>query len=149
MNLTLFTDYSLRVLIYVATQPENRLTNVQEVATAYRISNNHLVKVVHKLGNLGLLETVRGRHGGIRLALPPEAINLGWLVRQTEENWNIVECFDAEQGFCVLSPVCRLKAVLNQALQSYLGVLDTYTLADLVVNRDALQGLFRLEIKSP
>lgn len=147
LNLTRFTDYSLRVLLYVATQSDNRLANIQEIATVYGISNHHLVKIVHKLGNLGLLETVRGRHGGIRLAIRPEDINVGWVVRQTEENWNIVECFDEENGFCILNPACRLKNILAKALQAYLAELDHYTLADLIINRETLQELLSSGIK--
>ncbi|MFD1674237.1 Rrf2 family transcriptional regulator [Alicyclobacillus fodiniaquatilis] len=142
MNLTLFTDYSLRVLIYLATQEEKRLANIQEISDVYRISSNHLMKSVHKLGKLGLIETIRGRNGGIRLGKDPSEINIGWVVRQTEENWNLVECFDTENGSCVLDPSCRLKHVLRQALNAYLAVLDAYSLADLVVDHAALRRLF-------
>ncbi|GMA65325.1 Rrf2 family transcriptional regulator [Alicyclobacillus fastidiosus] len=138
MNLTMFTDYSLRTLIYVAMKPDDRLSNIQEIADVYGISANHLMKSVHKLGKLGLIQTIRGRNGGFRLAKPAEEINIGWVVREMEENWNIVECFDEQNGACVLSPSCRLKNVLGEALKAYLAVLDKYTLADLVVNRQAL-----------
>ncbi|MFB5188891.1 Rrf2 family transcriptional regulator [Alicyclobacillus fastidiosus] len=141
MNLTMFTDYSLRTLIYVAMKPEERLSNIQEIADVYGISANHLMKSVHKLGKLGLIQTIRGRNGGFRLAKPPEEINIGWVVREMEENWNLVECFDEQNGLCVLSPSCRLKNVLAEALKAYLAVLDKYTLADLVVNRKALGAL--------
>lgn len=141
MNLTRFTDYSLRILIFLAIQPEPRLSNIQEISALYRISNNHLMKAVHELGKLGLIQTVRGRNGGIRLAQAPEAINIGYVVRQTEENWHVVECFDEENGFCVISPLCRLKGVLQEALAAYLQVLDRYTLADLAANRRGLSDL--------
>lgn len=145
MNLTLFTDYSLRTLIYIATKPEGELSNIQEIAKVYGISSNHLMKSVHKLGKLGLIQTIRGRNGGFRLAKAPNDINIGLVVRQTEENWNIVECFDHENGFCILNPACRLKRVLAEGLRAYLEVLDQYTLADMVVNRSELSALFHRE----
>ncbi|WAH38160.1 Rrf2 family transcriptional regulator [Alicyclobacillus dauci] len=141
MNLTRFTDYSLRVLLYVAVQPEDRLSNIQEISKIYHISNNHLMKTVHRLGQMGLVHTVRGRNGGFRLAKNPEEINIGWVVRQTEENWDVVECFDETNGFCVINPACRLKRVLAEALDAFFSVLDGYTLADLIVNRSSLQDL--------
>ncbi|EPZ45077.1 Rrf2 family transcriptional regulator [Alicyclobacillus acidoterrestris] len=141
MNLTMFTDYSLRVLIYVAMKPEGELSNIQEIAQVYRISSNHLMKSVHKLGKLGLIHTIRGRNGGFRLAKRPKDINIGQVVREMEENWNLVECFDAENGTCILSPTCRLKNVLGEALNAYFAVLERYTLADIVVNRRAMGAL--------
>lgn len=141
MNLTTFTDYSLRTLIYVATQPRGRLSTIAEIARVYHISENHLTKSVHKLGKLGLLETVRGKGGGFRLAKPAEEINIGWIVRQMEEKWNIVECFD-ENSACILRMDCRLQHILRQALQSYLQVLDQYTLADITTNHNQLTQLF-------
>lgn len=143
MRLTSYTDYSLRVLLYLGTQPKDRLTSIREISEMYRISNNHLTKVVYGLGKLGLVETIRGRNGGIRLARVPEKINVGWVVRQTEEELDIVECFDDERNQCILSPACRLKGVLKEALNAYLSVLDKYTLADLLINRDELKVLFQ------
>lgn len=143
MRLTSYTDYSLRVLLYLGTQPKDRLTSIREISEMYRISNNHLTKVVYGLGKLGLVETIRGRNGGIRLARAPEKINVGWVVRQTEEELDIVECFDDERNQCILSPACRLKGVLKEALNAYLSVLDKYTLADLLINRDELKVLFQ------
>lgn len=142
MNLTLFTDYSLRVLIYAAAKQDNHLCTIEEIASVYGISRNHLMKSVYKLGKLGLIQTVRGRNGGFRLAKPPEEINVGWVVRRTEENWNLVECFDEENGFCVLNPMCRLKGVLHRAMRAYFEVLDDVTLEDVVENRDQLNRLF-------
>lgn len=145
MNLTLFTDYSLRILIYTATKPAAQRSNIQEIADVYHISKNHLMKSVHKLGQLGVLETARGRGGGFRLAKSPSEINLGWVIRQIEENWHIAECFDAAQDRCVISPACHLQHVLGEALQAYLKVLDGYTLADIVVNRDQLASQLGLQ----
>lgn len=130
MRLTVFTDYSLRVLMYVAART-SRLTTIQEMATAYGISRNHLMKVVFELGRHGILETVRGRHGGIRLASPPENIRIGDVVRFTESGSALVECFGTGSG-CVIVAPCRLKGILNEALESFLAVLDGYTLHDLV-----------------
>ncbi|WP_258112461.1 Rrf2 family transcriptional regulator [Alicyclobacillus sp. SP_1] len=146
MNLTRFSDYSLRILLYVALQPDNELSNIESISRVYRISNHHLVKVVHELGKLGYLKTVRGRSGGIRLAKPPEEICIGEVIRHTEDNWNLVECFDEENGFCILNPMCRLKGVFSEALRAYLEVLDKYTLADMIVNRQALQKQFELPL---
>ena len=143
MNLTRFTDYSLRVLMYTAMLADGELANIDEIAKVYGISSNHLMKSVHKLGKLGLIETIRGRNGGFRLAKPPEEINIGWVVRQTEENWYIVECFNEERTACILSPCCRLKGILHKALEAYLAVLDEYTLADVVLNREQFSALFQ------
>ncbi|WP_227935094.1 Rrf2 family transcriptional regulator [Alkalihalobacillus deserti] len=143
MRLTIYTDYSLRVLIYLSTLSENEKTNIKEIATAYGISKNHLMKVIFQLGKLGLIETTRGRNGGIRLALEPNEINIGSVVRHTEDDLNIVECFNPEQNTCAISPVCKLKGVLDQALKAYLEVLDHYTLADLTKNQSLLKQLLQ------
>ncbi|MBS2968076.1 Rrf2 family transcriptional regulator [Metabacillus sp. KIGAM252] len=139
MRLTNYTDYSLRVLIYLAAKDQEKLSNIKEIADVYGISKNHLMKVTYELGKMGLLNTTRGRNGGIRLALDPSDINIGAVVRKTEDDFNLVECFDPETNQCVISPVCGLKHVLNKALQSYLQILDGYTLADLVKNQRQLQ----------
>ncbi|WP_299092745.1 Rrf2 family transcriptional regulator [uncultured Metabacillus sp.] len=145
MRLTNYTDYSLRVLIYLAMKPEGELSNIKEIAEAYNISKNHLMKVTYELGKMNVIETIRGRNGGIRLAHSPEQINVGEIVRKTEEDFHIVECFDADHNHCVISPVCGLKHVLNKALQAYLAVLDEYTLADLVKNQHSLLAYFSLD----
>jgi Rrf2 family nitric oxide-sensitive transcriptional repressor len=142
MRLTNYTDYSLRVLIYLATKPKNELSNIKEIAEVYNISKNHLMKVTYELGKMKVIETIRGRNGGIRLAHSPEDINIGEIVRKTEEDFHIVECFDSNHNQCILSPVCSLKHVLNHALQAYLAVLDQYTLADLVKNQHSLLEYF-------
>lgn len=132
MRLTNYTDYSLRVLIYLASKKPEELSNITEIAEAYGISRNHLTKVIHELGKMGVIHTIRGRGGGIKLALPPQNINIGEVVRKTEDDFNIVECFGDGPAHCVISPVCGLKHVLNRALFAYLAVLDEYTLADIV-----------------
>ncbi|WP_226670150.1 RrF2 family transcriptional regulator [Metabacillus litoralis] len=144
MRLTLYTDYSLRVLVFLATKPKEELSNIKEIAETYNISKNHLMKVTYELGKMDIIETIRGRNGGIRLAVPPEDINIGKVVRQTEEDFHIVECFDEERNQCIISPACGLKHVLNKALQAYLAVLDEYTLADLVKNQSALLSYFSI-----
>ncbi len=116
--------------MYVAAHP-GRLTTIREMAAAYGISQNHLMKVVFELGRHGILETVRGRKGGIRLALPPEDIRIGDVVRFTEAGSTLVECFGSGSGCAIVAP-CRLKGILNEALEGFLTVLDGYTLHDLV-----------------
>lgn len=137
MRLRTFTDYSLRVLMYLAVNPGRRAT-IGEIAAAFGISENHLMKVVHYLGKEGLLVNVRGKGGGLELAKPPTAINVGAVVRMTESTTIVLECFDRETNTCVLIPVCRLKDALHEALRAFYGVLDGYTLADVVSNRKAL-----------
>ncbi|RNA70418.1 RrF2 family transcriptional regulator [Alteribacter keqinensis] len=147
MQLTTYTDYSLRLLLYLAVQPEEELSSVKEVAGIYNISYNHLTKVTYNLGKLGILETVKGRYGGIRLAKKPEDINIGDVVRRTEDNRGFVECFDEGSNKCILTPACKLKGVLKEALEAYLSVLDQYTLKDLTQNESVLQQLFGLHTK--
>ena len=137
MKLTSFTDYSLRVLIYLAAQPGRRAT-IAEIATAFGVSEHHLTKVVHFLGQNGWLATVRGKGGGLALAMAPELIGVGSVVRHTEGLDVVAECFAEHGGACTIAPVCRLRGVLREALNAFYAVLDGYTLADLVRNRQAL-----------
>ena len=130
MRLTTFTDYSLRVLLYVATAPEGR-ANIAEIAKRYGVSEHHIVKVVHLLGKEGLLLNTRGRGGGLRLARAPESINVGHVVRLTEEPSVLVECFDPA-GKCTITSACRLAGIIGQAHKAFYEVLDGFTLADLV-----------------
>ncbi|MET3697068.1 BadM/Rrf2 family transcriptional regulator [Bacillus oleivorans] len=139
MRLTQFSDYSLRVLMFLATAPKDELSSIQQIADAYGISKNHLMKVTHQLGKWGFVETIRGRNGGLRLAKDPKDINVGEVVRHTEEDFHVVECFDT--GACVLADICHLRGVLGKALQAFFEVLDEYTLADLTQNRSYLQTL--------
>ncbi|MBL8860020.1 MAG: Rrf2 family transcriptional regulator [Planctomycetes bacterium] len=142
MRLTLFSDYSLRVLLYAASH-DDRLVTVTEIAESYRISRHHLVKVSQLLLELGLVESVRGRNGGLRLACAPNKINVGALVRQTEPDFDLVECFDPKTNTCAIAPVCDLKDVLHEAQSGFLRVLDGYTLADLLANRRKYQQIWR------
>ena len=130
MKLSLFSDYSLRTLMYAALKDD--LFQCDEVTTAYGISRNHLAKVVHQLGKLGYLETQRGRGGGIRLARKPEDVRIGKLVRETENQSVLVECFDSATNTCPINGSCRLKGLLTEALSAFYASLDQYTLHDLV-----------------
>ncbi|MDM5334346.1 Rrf2 family transcriptional regulator [Ureibacillus composti] len=145
MRLTLYTDYSLRVLLYLGVKGKDRLSTIQEIADAYNISKNHLMKVTYELGQLGYIETVRGRGGGIRLAVDPNEINIGKVVRHTEEDFQIVECFSNENNMCKISPACQLKNVLFEALNAYLNVLDQYTVGDFLLSKDELFKLLEIE----
>lgn len=141
MRLTMYTDYSLRVLLYVGVKRKEELSTVQEISDVYNISKNHLTKVTHELGKMGLIETIRGRGGGIRLKLHPSEINIGETVRKVEDDFHLVECFNCEINQCVITPVCRLKGVLHEALDAYFKVLDSYTLADFVINNEGLTAM--------
>ena len=143
MRLTLFTDYTLRTLIYLAVQTE-RLVTVGDIAEAYGISTNHLMKVVHQLAIAGDIVTVRGQHGGLRLGRPAHEINLGAVVRRSEAEFTIVPCFGSERD-CAIRPECVLAGLLDDALSAFLAVLDGRTLADLIAPRAALAQLLRLE----
>jgi Rrf2 family nitric oxide-sensitive transcriptional repressor len=134
VQLTRYSDYSLRVLIYLALDPE-RLVTIEEIAQSYGISKAHLMKVVHQLGLNGYVETVRGRGGGLRLGRRPEEITVGEVVRSTEENMALVECFDPESSRCAIEPACGLRSLLHEALDAFLAVLDRHTLGDLVARR--------------
>ena len=144
MRMTLHTDYALRMLIYIATRRDGTCT-VNDVAEAYSLSRNHLLKVAQTLRDLDLVETTRGRTGGIRLARPPEAIAIGALVRATEEEFSLAECMQAGGRACAISPACRLKGMLHEALGAFLAVLDKYTLADIVRNRATLGPLLGID----
>jgi len=136
MQLTRYTDYSVRVLTHLSTYPD-RLSSIAEVAKAYGISQSHLMKVVQDLGQSGYVETVRGRNGGIRLRKPPGEINLGTLVRHTEKNFNLVDC-----PGCLIAPACQMTNVFAQAMRAFLEVLDRHTLADMMTRRNQLHRLF-------
>ena len=131
MRLTIFTDYTLRVLIYLGLhQHEPRLATISDVAIAYGISENHLMKIVHHLARQGYVATTRGKGGGMRLACAPEQINLGDVVRGAEEGLAIVECFQKKSTACPIGSACALAAILGKAMHAFFDELDRHTLAD-------------------
>ena len=168
MRLTNYSDYALRSLIYLAVRPEpETLANISDIANSYNISKSHLTKIIHQLGQLGYIESVRGKNGGIRLAAAPKDINLGVLIKQIEPDFDLVECFATQVSSddrkprstglpitlineetnksvgCVITPVCQLKGVFFEALTAFITVLEKYTLADIINNKDELsQFLF-------
>jgi len=148
MRLSTFTDYSLRVLIYLAAQPQRRAT-IGEIATAFGISENHLTKVVHGLGRSGWIATVRGKGGGLGLAVPAASIRVGDVVRRTEGEAQPADCFSPDRPACVIAPVCRLRGVLAEAVDAFCGVLDRYTLADLARDRGGLVRVLFSERAAP
>lgn len=131
MRLSDYTDYTLRVLMYCAVHRDRRVT-IAELAQAHAISKNHLMKIVNDLARQGVLETMRGRGGGLRLLKAPADIRLGDVVRSSETDFRLVECFDRSTNACSLTPSCRLKGVFHAALQAYFNELDAATLADIV-----------------
>lgn len=131
MKLTIYTDYSLRVLLYLASKPEGTAT-ISEITEYYNISRNHLVKVVHNLGIHEFIITSRGKNGGIRLARPAEEILLSDVVKKTEPDMDLLECFNPKTDFCVISPTCRLKSMLYEGRSAFMAVLEKNTLADAV-----------------
>lgn len=135
MQLTNFTDYSLRVLLYLGLHPE-RLVTITEIARAFDISRNHLMKVVNHLAGTGLVKSVRGKSGGIALAEHPASIRIGDVVRLTESHFNLVECFGANAHQCCIFPVCSLKNLLQEGLEQFFAVLNQRTLADLLTHRE-------------
>jgi len=141
MRLNSFTDYSLRVLIYTAARDPD-MVSITEIAEAYNVSRNHLVKVVGKLSKLGYLNTTRGSGGGIRLARLPEYIVIGDVVQATEPDFDMVECFRPGNK-CRITPACRLKGVLNDAKMAFLKELSAYTLADIMIDRESILEAFR------
>ncbi|WP_440683417.1 RrF2 family transcriptional regulator [Cysteiniphilum halobium] len=131
MQLTSFTDYSLRTLVYLGMH-QQRLCTAKEVAKFYHISQNHMVKIVHNLAKLGIINSSKGKGGGITLAQTPKEINIGELVAKLEPNFYIAECFNQSLKNCVLLPDCKLKGLLNNALQAFFNELNQYTLADVI-----------------
>ncbi len=131
MRLTNFSDYALRVLLYAAARGDTLIT-IEETARVYGISRAHLMKVVNQLTRAGYLTAVRGRSGGLELAMRPNKIRLGDVVRATEPDFALVECF-APDNRCLITPRCRLRGVLKEALAAFIATLDRYTLADLVL----------------
>ena len=132
MQLTLFTDYSLRTLMYLATWP-NKMSTVKEISEHYGISRNHLVKVVHRLAQLGYIETTKGKGGGIKITKDTEKLRLGDLIKHLEPNMNMVECFDGKTNTCRITGSCQLKHYLFEATQNFINTMNKYTLADTVI----------------
>ncbi len=141
MQLTWFTDYGLRLLLYAAAHPDRRVT-VAEVALAYQISRDHLMKVSQRLTQLGMIHATRGRGGGVQLALDPTTLRLGAVVRALEPDLNLVECFSPLTNTCRITSACRLKGALFRARRAFLDSLDEHTLADVVGDPDALRALW-------
>ena len=147
MRLTVYTDYSLRVLMFLAMKGD-RLATIAEIAKAYRISKNHLMKVVHQLGVAGYVETTRGKGGGLRLARPAQDIALGEVVRRTEPDMALVPCFAPDASSCRIVSGCVLRGVLAEARDAFLAALDRRTLADLVRPRASLQKILAFKPRS-
>ncbi|AMK26457.1 MULTISPECIES: Rrf2 family transcriptional regulator [unclassified Sphingobium] len=139
MRLTRYTDYSLRVLIHLALNDE-RLCSIGEMSRTYDVSHNHLMKVVNALAHDGFIRTVRGRGGGMQLARAPETITVGDVVRRTEEGFQLADC-----SGCALSPACGLTGVLAKGMQAMMAVFDSYTIADLLIDKDAMRRLMNRE----
>lgn len=142
MELTKFSDYSLRLLIYLGAH-RDRVVAISEVANAYGISRNHLVKIVVHLTQLELVQTIRGQKGGIRLAKEPSDINIGILIRQTEASLSLLECFDPATNTCRIAPCCALKGIMKRALAAFFHELDKHSLADLLGDPRRLRELLR------
>lgn len=138
MRLSLHTDYALRTLMYLAVQDGH--ASIGAIAEAYGISKNHLMKIAPRLVAEGFLEAVRGRSGGIRLARPPEAINIGAVARAMEETGGFVECFNAATNSCVITPACALRPILAGGLEAFFAHLDGFTLADIIGDTNGLQN---------
>jgi Rrf2 family transcriptional regulator, nitric oxide-sensitive transcriptional repressor len=145
MQLTQYTDYALRTLILLGLNPGEKLT-VADISQSYGISRHHLVKVVARLAEVGFVETLRGKGGGMRLARSPADIRIGQVVRAMEAELGVVACLQAEGGGCVIAPVCRLKSLLRDATQQFLGALDEYSLEDVVRQRAPLSRLLGIPI---
>lgn len=141
MRLTRHTDNALRALIYLAIHTDGTPARITDIARRMGMSEDHLAKVIARLAQLGYVETLRGRDGGVRLSRPAAEVNVGEVVRGTEDNLNLVECFDPATNQCPIAPACALAPALDEALQAFLGVLDRYTLADLVAKPRALSRL--------
>jgi Rrf2 family nitric oxide-sensitive transcriptional repressor len=146
MQLTMFSDYAMRIALYLAMHPD-RVVSVDEVSRAYGVSRAHLVKVVQRLTELGVVTSTRGRGGGLRLGKAPEDIDLGALVRATEPHLDLVECFDAKTNTCPIDRACGLKGILVGAQRAFLSALDGRTLAELLPNAPRLVPLWRAKLR--
>lgn len=147
MRLTIYTDFALRILTYLATH-RDRVCTVGEIAESFEISKHHLLKVANELSSHAIIETSRGNGGGLKLATPPHKISIGDVVRVTEQDFRMVSCFDDQGPGCQIEQVCVLPKVLNEATDAFLKVLDKYTLADLMVARTSLTTIFETRSKA-
>ena len=147
MRLTLHTDYALRVLMYVGVKGD-ALSTIPEIINHFDISRGHVMKVVHYLGRLGYLETIRGKRGGIRLARKPAQINVGTVVRDMKEELGVLGCLQGGEGYCRIEECCVLRSALRDATHAFLATLDRYTLADLIKPRPLLR-LLALDTRAP
>jgi len=143
MRLTQFSDFALRTVMFLGAHP-TRLVPITEVAVAYGISYHHLTKVASMLADAGVIEAVRGRNGGLRLAMTPTDINIGWLVRRTEPDMALVECFEHETDTCPITSECRLRKALKDALRAFFAVLDAHTVSDLLGSPSRQEKLVQL-----
>lgn len=141
MQLTRFTDYCIRSLILVSTRPPEHLTTITEIAETYQLSRNHVVKVVHRLGQLGYLHTQRGKHGGVRLAREADSIKMGELIRAVEPRHALIDC---SAPHCCLAHQCKMKSILNRAVRLFYNELDQYTLADIIREPDEVFELLNV-----
>ena len=141
MQLTSFTDYGLRALIYMASLPDDQMTNISQVTEVYGVSRNHMVKIINQLSRAGLVTAVRGKNGGIKLGKPAQTIRIGDVVRELEP-LSLVNC---DSYFCHITPACRLKHVLHTAVEHFLDELNQYTLADMVKDNSPLYKLLLVE----
>ena len=144
MRLTRYTDYALRTLMQAALMPEGQRLSVSEITATYNISRDHVMKIVQRLGQLGYLRNVRGKGGGIELGRPPEQIVIGQVVRDMESNLTVIDCNTPR---CRLNKGCQLKGILMEAMAAFLGVLDRYTLKDMLTNEQELIHLLSLEME--
>jgi Rrf2 family nitric oxide-sensitive transcriptional repressor len=138
VQLSLHADYACRVLIYLASRDAAR-SSIEEIARAFKISENHLVKVVHRLGQLGFITTTRGRKGGLRLGRDPELISMGDVIRRMEPHFEVVECFSSTSNSCPITGICGLQPALFKARDAFLQTLDSVTLASATQNHEALR----------
>lgn len=141
MRITNFTDFGLRTLIYLACLPEGQLSNITEVSKAYNSSQNHMTKVIGQLRKSGYIEALRGKGGGIRLAMPPEKITIGQVIKELEFHNDGMDCTSTS---CPLLPLCKLKIGLSEALEDFFISMDRYTLADLVTDKDAISKILKI-----
>ncbi len=142
------TDYALRVLTYLGIKG-SELATITEIADAYQISRNHLMKVIYRLGQAGFIHTQRGKHGGLRLNRDPADISIGDVVRRMEERWDLVDCFNPGVSTCPIQPACALQHILRRSLDAFLSVLDEYTVEDLLAKRTSLEIILQTTVAMP